>query len=649
MPPDELPEFDYSLLEIVDPQKVRGSSSTTFEVPMSNATRLAIGGPGMVEIAPGEQTFRIGEGSQILFDGVIVPADWTDDRATVAAYGDNAEWINRAKNTRCVDVDLGNTLPLGASMMVDSWTDEERADLFPLVDYGTLFGLPALTEIRPLQLYPGVRIWKLLEKFFNDAGFTVRAARGFSQLWKKLHTAYNGGALAYNGESVPELSVVVSCATETRCFMPNLGGFFVFPIAFDTEDSDPANQYNLGAWYFQPDLSGTVNYRMDGIFIVRRTPFTAANGYGSTVTFKLWCTTDDALVASRTYSVPTGEMNTSLSLAEVLFSVQVEAGKVYSITADVEPTDGSAFGDTIQPRLWMQPGTRMSILWTGYDGYQMGIRVGVAQTMDKGLTIGKVVSDIVNIYRLAVHTNQLTNVVTFMFLDDYLTGIGTGVDWRQRISERTQPKKVNPQVPVRYVFAYNRDDKDKYTERLTETRGTVFGSAEYRSGGRDNEVSVQLSFSPTAQGVRLGGLTVPALKEIDTEDVEYLKSKPRILTFAGLTPGAWKFGESGSAVEYASYPRSYFSGNGGSDISMNFGDDHRLGTVSRYWKNFLRRSCEPYYEADVRVFDDEFMNFEFGRPRLLPGRYGDTWFYVQKIKAKRFGDNSPIPCELIPL
>ena len=104
----DLPEFSYSLIEAIDPSKVRGSSSTTFDIPATNSARVALGGPSMNEGTPPQQEFRIGNGSQVMFDGIAVPVKGDEDRVSVVVFGDNAEWINAAKNTRCTEVDLGS-------------------------------------------------------------------------------------------------------------------------------------------------------------------------------------------------------------------------------------------------------------------------------------------------------------------------------------------------------------------------------------------------------------------------------------------------------------------------------------------------------------------------------------------------------------
>jgi len=145
--PDELPEFTYSLIEIIDPSKTRGSTSTTFDIPNTNATRIALGGPAMSETVAGEQSIRIGDGGQVLFEGVCTPVEWSEDRVSIAAFGDNADWIGKAKNTKCVEVDLGVSEFVANAMQEASWVDDNRADVYPLIDYGALRDHTSTTNV----------------------------------------------------------------------------------------------------------------------------------------------------------------------------------------------------------------------------------------------------------------------------------------------------------------------------------------------------------------------------------------------------------------------------------------------------------------------------------------------------------------------
>jgi hypothetical protein len=108
----------------------------------------------------------------------------------------------------------------------------------------------------------------------------------------------------------------------------------------------------------------------------------------------------------------------------------------------------------------------------------------------------------------------------------------------------------------------------------------------------------------------------------------------------------WRF----NGVNRTEFPRAYFAGSGGNDINIGFGNDvGRLGTLERFWRASLIRAVKPYLQGEFRVYDDEFMNFEFARPRLVNDGYGNVWMYVQVVKGKKFGDDDLVDCELIPV
>jgi len=136
LPADRLPEFSYSLFDLTDPSKVRGARSTTFEIPATNAARQELGGVTLAEASPGPLPLRIGDGGVTIFGGTAVPTEWGDDVITVNAFGDNAGWFSAAKGTRIQDLDLGVSETINAAYQIASWTDEEQADVYPLIDYG---------------------------------------------------------------------------------------------------------------------------------------------------------------------------------------------------------------------------------------------------------------------------------------------------------------------------------------------------------------------------------------------------------------------------------------------------------------------------------------------------------------------------------
>jgi hypothetical protein len=272
----------------------------------------------------------------------------------------------------------------------------------------------------------------------------------------------------------------------------------------------------------------------------------------------------------------------------------------------------------------------------------------VSSAIAPSLNIGDVISALANILRLVITTDQLTNTVTFQHYDDYLLDVSAGVDWSDRLSHNDLPAKVMPEVPERYLFKYTTDDKD---ERLLNYNGEAEWTAEgrYDTTGREDEKVTTVKFAATQQGTRFGGVVVPVIKEVD-KVTDYVKCKPRILVHGGYSvPGGTAVTLSGvGGLTYA--PRYYFAGSGGLDINLGFGDDvGRIGTLNRYWRASLLRATKPYLRGEFRVYDDEFMNFEFAKPRLVNDGYGSVWMYVQTIKGKRFGDDDLVECDLIPV
>ena len=631
--PDALPEFSYSLVEIIDPSKTRGSTSTTFDIPNTNATRVALGGPAMNETVETEQSIRIGDSGQVLFEGVCTPVEWTEDKVSIAAFGDNADWIGKAKNTKCADVKLGNSGPVENSMQEASWTDEDRADVYPLIDYGALVNHTASTNVIEDQLYPAVRVHRILGVFFQTLGFTVVPDGGFSRIWKKLIIPYNGGPVLFDGDFNPAYSARLSVTTAAD-------NISTVGMKFDTEDNDPANQITASGGYYtqiDPLVDSRMRFAFDGtISLERPTPGTSP----MRLFFELWDVTGtDVLVTARRFDIPMNGYTALVTLNEILFEVLMDKTRTYEVRLRTFPPLGTT---TI-----VQAGSTLSMQLTGYDGYQSNIDFDISKTIDSKMTIADLISALSNIYRLAIRTDQLSNTVTVGFLDDYLGGIGNGIDWQDRVDHSELPRKVLPEIPVRYRFEYDEDSDDQYLLEYKRANGLGIGDGTFEVGGRDEEVYVKLKFAGTAEGTRFGGLTVPIISEEDESAVQdFLDIKPRILVFDGLADGEWTF--DGTPLER--YPRAYFIGEGNTDMGLGFatvGGIH--GTIDRHWRNFLVRATRPYFKGMVKLYDDEFMNFKFGRPRLVRDAYGPFWAYVQKISGKKFGDGSPVECELIPV
>lgn len=647
---DNIPEFSYSLNELTDFTKVKGSSSTTFEIPASNGARVGLGGVAIQEQPIGEVPIRIGEGGQVLFEGVCVPTEWTEDSVKVVAYGDNATWFDKAKSTKCNTVDLGFTEDVTPAMQIASWSDDSRADVYPLIDYGSMGAYTSTTNVTGDKLYPAIKVHKLLERFFADDNYSITIKGAFSNIWKKLILPFAGGVPLQN----KICDLILKETDPYNPFNPDeleliAEGNFAEPLKFRQIESDECDQRAAGSIFFtvfyglEAGKAGDWEVYVEGTFVVRRTAATIT--LGQSLQFNIMKRVGSSYTIINTYNkgIPAGQLETVVDVGEVVATVNLEVGDMIFLQVKATPNVGFEW-----PRVFAKVPRRILFRSKGDNTASR-----LSNSINSNLTVADVISSLSNIFRLAIQTNQLTNEVTFQHYDDYLLDPSEGVDWRDRLSHNSLPAKVRPDVPERFVFEYAEDEKDELARDYNgQSQWTAEGVE--LTDGRDEEKVTKLKFAATQQGIRFASsstgvdaasLTIPVIKEID-KVTDYIKCKPRILVYDGLQPGVWRF----NGVNRTEFPRAYFAGSGGKDTNIGFGDDAgRIGTVERFWRQSLIRAVKPYLQGEFRVYDDEFMNFEFARPRLVNDGYGNVWMYVQVVKGKKFGDDDLVDCELIPV
>jgi len=663
---DNIPEFSYSLNELTDFTKVKGSSSTTFDIPASNAARAGLGGVAIQERFLGEVPIRIGDGGQVLFEGICVPMEWTDDSIKVVAYGDNATWFDRAKTTKCVDVNLGNTNTINTGVILLRWfqgqgdLESELNDynfFFPLIDYGSMGAYTATTNITIDKIRWAVSVRALIKKFFNDAGFSVIIKGRLNSLWNRLSMpSSNYTYKARPFTRIVKASVDQSTQWDEFALVPPWGGYGMDTVVLDdgypyetVPPPDPSVPAGLSS--IQSDISGILTVAVKGRYRVNRGLIASL---GTSLRFELQQLTgfvfpNVVVLATANVNVPPGAGSVEVEVDQILFTVPIAANTSYTVVVYPTPFSGSIFSPPFRPLVDVLAGTeiRFDIAPPNYTQITTGFNYEVSSAMPPSLSVADVISSLATMLRLVITTNQLTNEVAFQHYDDYLLDPTEGVDWSDRLTHTTLPAKVRPETPERFVFKYAEDDKD---ERLFNYNDESDWTAEgvYKTEGREDEKLATLKFAATQQGTRFGGAIVPVIKEVD-KTTDYVKCKPRILVHGGYTTNANTvmtiFG-----AERSYYPRFYFAGSGGTDINLGFGNDAgRIGTIERFWRASLIRAQKAYLQGKFRVYDDEFMNFEFARPRLVNDGYGNVWMYVQKIKGKTFGDDSPVECELIPV
>ena len=658
---DNIPEFNYSISELSDFTKIKGANSTTFDIPASNSARLALGGESMNEQALGDVPITVGEGGQVLFKGICTPIEWTEDNIKVVAYGDNSTWFDAAKNTKCVDVDLGYTQPVTASHVRQSWYAEfvpwvlpsrlqENNYFFPVIDYGSLSGYTPTTNVALNKIRFAVSVRALLSKFFLDNGFTLRIAGSLNSIWNSLMLPSSN-----HSYKVKPSTTIVSASTElalqqSGIGMPPFGPQYGI-YALDTIDivgplfTLPTND----ARFFAVSVDSEISVSIDGSFRLLRSNIFEANQFVELI-LQAYNVTDGIVIAEKQYStLPYGYTGSQTwSVNEDVFTFSVESGKTYCIFATPRQDD-IAFANN----LFVQPGTTFTInakpIETTTD--LAGAEYFISSAVDPSINVSDLLTAVCNMFRLVINTDQASNEVTISHYDDYLLDITKGIDWRNRLNHSKAPAKIKPVVPKRYIFKYAEDSND---ERAFNYNNQAIWTAEgiYDADGKADEKVQTLKFAATQQGYKFR-TTIPVIKEKD-KTTDYVKCKPRILVYGGP---AGNYLDSTpptlitlAGVAMPTFPRFYFAGQGGTDINLGFGDDNgRIGTLKRFWNSSLVRASKPYLRGDVMVYDDEVVSFDFNRPRLVNDGYDDVWMYVQNIKGKKFGDQDYSECELIPV
>jgi hypothetical protein len=623
----DLPEFSYSLNELTDPAKLQGSRSTTFNVPATNAAKEVLGGASLAEQADATHDFRIGDGGAVIFQGKCSPVEWTDDAIRILAVGDNAGWMSAAKGTKLSDLELGSSGVVTDQYQRDSWTDYSGIDVYPLIDYGSFVDRSSTHSVATQKLRPGLRTWRLLQRFFADNGYSVEVKGGLSRVWRKMYLPNTTDKI--NGDA-PYLA-----SKSVRQTMVSGYSYSGYPVAIptDTIASDPAGIATANS--ITPIVGTRYRVTVSGDIYITRT---FSNFAPSKVLVYVYDVTSASAKLQKIVDIPLGSANETVSLNNlVLGELDIVSGRTYRVTFGVF---NSAFGHTINVGRW-------EVKWDMVQAeYIENITLDLKTCAPK-MTVAELVSGMVNTQRLIVSTDDLSHVVTFSYLDDFLEEAGNGIDWRQRIDHGKPPAKVQPEVPSTFEFRYKEDKGDAYLVDFADRNDIGFGDVDYITGGVDKPVQIEVPFAATFQDVRFNGLVIPCLaRQGPYYQQDYYSFVPRILVLADLSPGDWI--HDGQAQ--TQYPRSYFAGTQAGDASLCFADDRgREGTVATRWRDYLRRITSPYLRAEVRVYDDEFMGFAFGRPRLVHDGYHQVWCYVQSVKGKRFGQDEPVECELIPM
>lgn len=641
--PATVPGFKYSVWSITDPDKVQGSSTTTFTIPATDTVRGILGSPDTAAQVDRFHTLTFANESVVVWSARVVVASYGRDQYEVFAVGDNGGWARAAKDTKLQDLALGESDLVTAANMEASWTDTDALVVWPLLDYGAFQDRAASYDVDPAFLRPAVRVWRILGEFFMRQGLSVRAAGRFVSLWKKLILPHTSGNIQVSERFLTD-NITTAEEAGTQAITVT-SGEFTEVIEVTTATSDPGGNHNGTDGYTAP-YDQTMKVRLRGSFsaVFVGTAFNRG-------------------IFMEAYNATTGQVRATVR-------IPLPSTATPTVDLDVESyTFNVSAGDVIKVRLKYLAGiaslyaTSASlsdavVTWTPTNiEYQKDIAFDIASTL-ADVSVADVIKAITTTQNIVVTTDQATNTVTFRYIDDYLRDTSVGVSWAGRINSLEAPQRLQDAIPSAVEFTWADDPDDEVAETFRADNGRGYGDGFVTiSNGYAEPYTASLKFAAThdssPEAFSLGGMPMPVLyKRNRTYQTANYKWKPRILVFDGVQQYSWVL--DGSTMSYA--PVCYFvhpSERYGHTLSFTTEPTRgagALGTFGTYWRRRLSWMADgDVVEVRAMVPDHEAGTFDFGAPVEVDYGYGSRWYYVEGIDDKQFGVHEYCTVRLIPM
>lgn len=661
---DQLPAFSLSVNSITDPDKIKGTSSTTLRVLSTPESRRAVGTHFMDERRRTKRpVLRIGEDSVDLFRSDVVVLEQDRDVIECMALGGNATWFEWAKKTKLRDVINGESTPINEEFIKSTWLDEDGLLYFPLIDFGELEDRSSSYNVVVTSMRPGFRIHRILNDAFIAAGYRLSIQGAAADAWKKYvmidpkeriltprfygHPqwveAANSGSGPGSGFTMNEVgdAIIVdnlfplNAVGEDPGGNVNPAGFSVYEVpAGFTGVRIRVDKLGVSFDPFSPPPDGTQ-------FFLHVYNFTT-----STILDSVSLTFDGAASDYNARWWHTFEINGVAAGDEIALVFQCEAGS--GLGGSVEVASESRYAiEPIDP-LWAQ----QFYLYSA-DEWVSNTTITIESALPD-MSVMDLLKSMVDLQCLVVSTDERAKRIVLIGWSDYFTKAVPGLpsrQWASRMDHTTAPKRVRPDRYSRMMFRYKEDQDD---EGLWITNASMkypgYANADVvNDEGLQKEITISLPFAPSVSGEVLGGLTVPLMRAKDgAYQVSDYDRELRILIADGVKSGSWHLGP----VEDTEYPYCYFTTTDPDGIALPWGNaaaGYPL-VIDDQWEQRVREmTTTRTLECYLLLRDHELRNFHHGIPTLVDDGSGPRWYYVQEIFQHRFGKNIPTKCILVEI
>ena len=641
----QLPAFTLSINSITDPSKVQGAASSTIKVVATKEARRVFGPEGMAHVRRSDRpVLRIGEDSVDLFRANVQVMQHDRDTIDVIGVAGNASWFQEAKGLKLRELPMGETAPLDSAMQIASWTNEDQAIYFPLIDFGSFEGRTSSYNVPVTGLRPAIRTHKLFEAGGDAIGYRIVPRGRVVECWKKLYLL--------DPKVNPSVSEPGPYPTDEifSTSLPSPDGYYFIPTADGTLDvvcTDlQVNFLNTDTTYdgyvFRVILYDFTQRKVLAFHDVPATYFGDAD-YG-------------ALRISHTFTgVPVRQGN-SLFVAIQCYDIEEPEPIVLDSDASTVEYNLNSGAQTLKLRPSLASPFYALTEANANVGYFASYKIDIAACAPDW-TLDKLFTTIANACCLVFDTDVANGVVNVWFDNEYHrkpTPVANVRDWTTRMDHTLAPEVVTPSVPRRTILKYASDENDRFLKRAERRVAAEFGYASHvqvNPMGNAPDKTVDIPCAPTVNGRLFGTCNVPIMRKVDGDyQVDEFDRSVRLLIADGVESGAWRF----DSVDRTEFPVSYFS-RPDPVIALPFGNaaiyDEAVPVASA--TTWLRRLEEQrralVLRAAMLIRDHELQDFDHGMPTLVDDGSGPAWYYVQEIQQHRFGLHQPTKCLLVQI
>lgn len=459
-----------------------------------------------------------------LGDKKLTDLDYSSDNHTYDRTNQRATWSN-------VDSDDGNYV-------------------YPMINYGITS--EATWDVK--DFFPAISLRSLVEKIVTGVGYTWDSTFLDSSYFKKLFIPYCGDKLTLSS------SGVANSLFKARSTSALSGNAQVSPFQFDTDVSDPSNQYNTGTYTFTAAEAGWHEFIITGnVGFINVTAGSISSWSGQLY----WsCEVNSTTPYYTTYSglIYGGSLaswaNQTFNITFTSPSVLLSAGD----TVQFKLLGVTTGADATKVRLYAGSGVQV------FNTRNNPVVVeGGTVEMNAALPIDIRQADflkwVISRFNLMVEPDRTNEKLLYIDPPDDFFGSVTSEDWTDKV-DVSKPVTITPMgllEAIRYVVK-DSDDNDYWNKWYRERWNKTFG--EYT-------LDITNDFIKSIKVIETGFAPCPILSNSSHDRIiphiyqvqnngnrSPMKTKPRILYWGGAltTNTAWTYQTAAGNFTETTYP-----------------------------------------------------------------------------------------------